>query len=118
MCSQLRIRNFSGSKSWRGNGGLLAGAVFRVFGFSLVPCLVTSGACLRFTLREGRATIVLQQLESITQDSEFLGELLDLMSVDVLQRGVKTKGSFDCKTSDQIRSELKVRQKRTRSFLI
>ena len=27
------------------------------------------------------------------------------MSVDALQRGVKTEGSFGCKTSDQIRSE-------------
>ena len=36
MCSQLRIQNFGGSKSWRGNGGgLLAEAVFRVFGFTL-----------------------------------------------------------------------------------
>ena len=30
------------------------------------------------------------------------GELLDLMSVDVPQRGVKTRGSFGCKISDQI----------------
>ena len=33
------------------------------------------------------------------------GELLDLITVDVLQRRVKTKGLFGCKTSDQIRTE-------------
>jgi hypothetical protein len=45
VCSQPRIRNFGGSKSWRGNGGDFSRG--GVLGFRVQ---VTSGACLRFTL--------------------------------------------------------------------
>ena len=73
-------------------GGLLAEAVFRVFGFTLVPCLVTPEACLRFTLGEGRATIVLQQLESITQDPKFLGGTLRFNNCRCTTTPCKDKG--------------------------